>query len=911
MALSVKTGVATSPTSPGNQTIAHGLGATPTLVMFWGSAKANASTAGNFWRQSIGAATSSTARGYSATVTAEGSTQEQHKQRTDKCFAYINNGSATLCEADFVSFDGTNITINWTTVFTSGLTFQWMAISGVDANVFNFDLSASTGSQNAAHGLGSTPKALLLIGARADTSTTTVANNSRLSYGAATASGQWASSVFGTYLANPSTDKSAFLTDACHCQVNGSGTVVSKASLTSMDATNVTLNVLTVEGAASKTLMGVAIGGAIDAAIGTETQKTSTGTKATTGLGLAPGFLLLGGNGATATGTKSNQDYLLSMVASTTNRFMVAGTTADNVADSAHATGRFTYDGRVAAFMTPTTVGSAPTVNAQADISSLDADGFTLNWTAADATARLFGYLALAASAGGALTTSLDAALLKQGVTRTASLDAALLRAGLLKTVSLDAALLRAAVAITAGVDAYLLGSFVPLGVEFDGTNDYMTRGAGLTGAVDSPDGLMSFWVNFNGGDAAIQRILLPGLVSNPSCIRNGSNKFKFLLTSNTAFESSNSYTASSGWVHVLAAWQTDFTAGNKILQLYINDTSDIANIIDADGSINVDYTQSNWSVGAASDGTLKLNGCLAEHYFGAGQSLDLSVTANRRKFIDATGAPVDLGSDGSIPTGVAPLIYQSYRSGGAVADFATNRGSGGNFTITGTLTECATAPALVTPTTYTLTAGLDAALRKQGTKTASLDAALKKFGLTVAASLDAALKRSGLSLTAGLDAAVFKRQVVTAALDVALRKNVSLTAGIDAVLTGDGSIAVQAAVDAALQRMGIAVTAGVDAALAKRYASTASLDAALLKVIAATAGVDAALVTPGQVAAAVDVALQRRYGLTASVDSFVTQPVGDRGAEPLYHGGRGFKVDQPGRSFATSGRRRGFTTIH
>jgi hypothetical protein len=64
---------------------------------------------------------------------------------------------------------------------------------------------------------------------------------------------------------------------------------------------------------------------------------------------------------------------------------------------------------------------------------------------------------------------------------------------------------------------------------------------------------------------------------------------------------------------------------------------------------------------------------------------LDISVEANRRKFINAAGDPVDLGSDGSTPTSTAPIVYQN----GDFTNFETNQGTGGNFTVTGALTTC------------------------------------------------------------------------------------------------------------------------------------------------------------------------------------------------------------------------------
>jgi len=49
------------------------------------------------------------------------------------------------------------------------------------------------------------------------------------------------------------------------------------------------------------------------------------------------------------------------------------------------------------------------------------------------------------------------------------------------------------------------------------------------------------------------------------------------------------------------------------------------------------------------------------------------------------TGAikPVDLGSDGSTPTGTAPIMYFSRRNGAST--WGDNKGSGGTFTQSGT----------------------------------------------------------------------------------------------------------------------------------------------------------------------------------------------------------------------------------
>jgi len=61
-----------------------------------------------------------------------------------------------------------------------------------------------------------------------------------------------------------------------------------------------------------------------------------------------------------------------------------------------------------------------------------------------------------------------------------------------------------------------------------------------------------------------------------------------------------------------------------------------------------------------------------------------------RRKFITADGKPVFLGDDGELPTGVSPVVFLS----GDETEFATNRGTGGAFTVeAGALAAASTSP--------------------------------------------------------------------------------------------------------------------------------------------------------------------------------------------------------------------------
>lgn len=229
---------------------------------------------------------------------------------------------------------------------------------------------------------------------------------------------------------------------------------------------------------------------------------------------------------------------------------------------------------------------------------------------------------------------------------------------------------------------------------DFDGTNDYMRR-VGFTGAADSKSGILSAWIRLDDGDGSVH-VILDGIevavsfafvrVDTTNTLRiDGDNTSGILilrLTSDTA------YTAGATWLHVLASWDLAVAAGH----LYINDVEDLA----AGPTLTddtIDYTVTTWTIGANSGAGFKTNGCLAEFYFAPGQFLDFSVEANRRKFISESGKPVYLGTTGNLPTGTTPLVYQHLDDTEAVANFATNRGTGGDFTITGTLDTGSTSP--------------------------------------------------------------------------------------------------------------------------------------------------------------------------------------------------------------------------
>lgn len=220
-------------------------------------------------------------------------------------------------------------------------------------------------------------------------------------------------------------------------------------------------------------------------------------------------------------------------------------------------------------------------------------------------------------------------------------------------------------------------------GVTFDGTNDYLS-GADTSGATDNKLFSCSFWIRMN-------------VATGPDRVWDGNGRGEITYTASETFairgdnaggtkilDLTTSVIADTNWHHVMAS--VDMADTGK-RHLYVDDVSDITVNTYTDDTL--DHSVSDNFIGISSALTNPLDGDLADFWIAPGQYIDLSVLANRRKFIGPNGGAVDLGSDGSTPTGTAPLFFLS----GATATWHTNKGTAGGFTETGALTDAATNP--------------------------------------------------------------------------------------------------------------------------------------------------------------------------------------------------------------------------
>src|SRR3990167_5531955 len=104
---------------------------------------------------------------------------------------------------------------------------------------------------------------------------------------------------------------------------------------------------------------------------------------------------------------------------------------------------------------------------------------------------------------------------------------------------------------------------------DFDGTNDYMTRGGALTNIADSKSGIFSAWIRIDGGDGT-QRIVASTDNSTFILFLQTNNKFEFFCRNAAStiimqFNSTTAYAASATWLHVLASWDLAVAGSGRL----------------------------------------------------------------------------------------------------------------------------------------------------------------------------------------------------------------------------------------------------------------------------------------------------------------------------------------------------------
>ncbi len=230
-------------------------------------------------------------------------------------------------------------------------------------------------------------------------------------------------------------------------------------------------------------------------------------------------------------------------------------------------------------------------------------------------------------------------------------------------------------------------GGYTAAAVHFDGSA-WLAR-ATLTGVTDSAFISSSHWVkravgaatyylyDFDpaGNEAPALNITVAGGISFVAY--NGTDIF--LWNSDLGVVPDDGL-----WHSILVAVDTNHAMGDKVIQVYVDDVAVIGTVSSENsGAFSSTMAAVKFAMPDTTEDQAVLVGDLADVWIAPDVFVDFTVDANRRFFIAADGKPVD-------PSGfpASAVLFSGDATG-----FATNLGTGGSFTLTGSLTNASTSP--------------------------------------------------------------------------------------------------------------------------------------------------------------------------------------------------------------------------
>jgi hypothetical protein len=381
MAISAKKGSFTTTAATGALAIT-GVGFQGKALLMW----ASESDAG-FDPDSVlafGAATSSSERYALCSASTDGAAAPSNNRRVNaSAIVLMTGGGVVEYEADFTSWGSDGFTLNVLTGNAAGWVIHWMVLGGADltnAKVLDQFTSTSLGTQSFT-GYGFQPDFLLMFG-RNSTAVTGTTTGWSAHFGFANAALEQAAVGHRVGTVSPTLDGTIQVANRCwYTQaIDTDGSFLNEATIVSMDADGWTWNMLTTF-ASQLYFITLALKGA-STKITTDTQKTSTGTQAKTGIGFLPaGLLFFSTNRASSASQSTTVGKTTIGGTDGTSQGTVWASDTDNVATvESKCT---TSTSKVLVMAT-----NPSTVNAEAGISAVGSDGYTLDWTTADGTAR-------------------------------------------------------------------------------------------------------------------------------------------------------------------------------------------------------------------------------------------------------------------------------------------------------------------------------------------------------------------------------------------------------------------------------------------------------------------------------------------------------------------------------------------
>lgn len=409
MAIQTKVGTFAANVATGTQNIT-GLGFTPVdgdaLVLWSAGAPTALDTVSSSWRNFIGMA-SAPGNQYCAAGASQDAASNTSRKVASTIIGLVEWGEVNAGVASFSAWVAGGFQLNWTTAPAAAYQIHYLVIHGCTAKVLQWTLPTVAGNKPVT-GAGFLPTAVLHAGMRAlaASSLDTAYTYGGLVFGVQGASADWA---FGVQVSDNKAITEATYTGTAGASLMDSGTAGGgnasyRLNRVSLDADGFTVNCITdgntsVPSAAIPTISLCLAG--VRAVVGTLTKPTAAApvSASVTGMPFTPLALLLATSGhPSVANTAGTPQPSLGAVDSALNHagMSLYASHGSNPASSALSKSLASASSVLQKITT--------TVAVTATVSALNADGFTLAFSANDASADTIGYLALAAPLGDIVT---------------------------------------------------------------------------------------------------------------------------------------------------------------------------------------------------------------------------------------------------------------------------------------------------------------------------------------------------------------------------------------------------------------------------------------------------------------------------------------------------------------------------
>jgi RHS repeat-associated protein len=393
----VKMGTFLKSASTGSQTITHDLGAEPKAILLWtGSATASDSTSFmSGQRVSIGMSDGTASHSKSAASQDNVNTSNTGHRHADAALSVVQWDGSLRAEALLTNWNENDFTLNWTTNDSTTYSVSYLILGGSDVSAKVLDwLSPSSTGNVSVTGAGFEPDLAINLYGRPSASTSPHNGpNAGIGLGVMDDAGnEWATFEYSRDGRGTSETARGIRTDRAIFYSYETSTWENRASYVSMDADGFTVNFDATE-TNQNTISSLVLKG-IEFDLGNFTKSVSAApaSQSITGAGFEPAALLMAGVQTTSTGQSAGSRWAL-------------GAADDNTAaafalQDANGSGFTSVDAIHKLGKTFVKVdNTTPAIDAEADLTSFDSDGFTLNWTTNDSDADVIGYLALGAQA--------------------------------------------------------------------------------------------------------------------------------------------------------------------------------------------------------------------------------------------------------------------------------------------------------------------------------------------------------------------------------------------------------------------------------------------------------------------------------------------------------------------------------